>query len=297
MRLKKNKKIKVALIGVVILFVIWMFSSTLIISRIYNSEMEFKKIQMEIPIATKPTYFGFDSFELENDIYSTVVISGWVYCISNAMDSETEARVVFLSDDSDYIVKTVKERRMDIMAIFGGTRQDPGVITSFSPLEMKNGEYRVGLIVEEKGELAGFAFTDYYLIKKNGGIELRTFTSTLVEGVNVKLSDDNLQHHIDICEKKDETLIISGWLIPNEGMPGKQKILVEVIDEMNHSNIYNTQVISRPDVAEGFNNDKYSFAGFSAIIPNVEGEISEIRLLCEDLDEDYIATNFEVVEN
>jgi len=293
----KHKKIKIAIGTVVVLFCLWLIHSTFIISFFYNKAVRFERTNIDISSIQYLTYFGFDEVGFSNDIYNSINIRGWVYCDSEASDSETQAKILWMSDAVVYEITPLFKKRYDIYELFNRKKLNSGILASFSPLQMKDGEYRLCLSVEEKKELAGFVFTDYYLIKKGGKIELQTFTSTLLEDVNIKSSDDNLRYHVAISKKTDETLTISGWLIPNEGVAGKQKIVVEVIDELNNSNIYTTQVIHRPDIAEGFDNDEYAFAGFSAIISNIESEIYQIRLLCENMDGEYVATDFEIVGN
>jgi hypothetical protein len=112
--------------------------------------------------------FKLESFIKNQDILSTVEFIGWAFIPSQQADENKAIKLVFVSEDNRYEVDTALQERFDILAILQENKvpgYKHGFRAGFSPLEMKNGIYKLYLFCYENEEISGIVDTERMYLK------------------------------------------------------------------------------------------------------------------------------------
>lgn len=259
------------LIGVI---VIWFLSANTIMGKIYN----YNRVTIEKdPILEQeqqlPSMYSIDAFNMEENLFNLVNISGWAVCPTSENEDNQVTNILLESDKTSYMIKTEKQRRVDIKEILrnnGGFQIGDmhGFFVTFCPYVIKDGEYQVYLACYENGQIVGKEAAGYSLDKKNGKIEIRESTSQLLSDIpmnNVKVA--NIRRNTDCIGVQNDYFIIKGWMfIVSEDVANQEKI-VEIISDSGKVMRYKAEIHSRVDLHEQTGLKNCTTAGFVCRIP------------------------------
>jgi hypothetical protein len=96
--------------------------------------------------------FKIDSFNENQDVFSTVEFIGWAFLPSEPVNANKQIKLVFVSEEHRYEVGTDLQERYDLREILLENKvagYKHGFMTKFSPIQMKNGIYKLYLICFE----------------------------------------------------------------------------------------------------------------------------------------------------
>jgi hypothetical protein len=111
--------------------------------------------------------YRVDSYNETQDILFTVEFTGWAFIPSEQDNNNKEIKLVFVSGDNRYEVDTELQERFDIKTVLQENNISDykhGFITKFSPLQMKNGIYKL-YIFYENGETSVIVDTGKMYLK------------------------------------------------------------------------------------------------------------------------------------
>lgn len=134
--------------------------------------------------------------------------------------------------------------------------------------KLKGGGIKIEILVKNEGNVY-LSSSSYRFSNNETGQELYKEENINkqkdVDTENI-VRDDRIKHNIDSCTA-DKYLVISGWAFI-EGMESSTtSIYIEVKSATGEIRVFDTAKITRPDVAEHFNNGLYAESGFKAVIP------------------------------
>jgi len=113
-----------------------------------------------------------DTFIENQDILSTVEFTGWAFIPSKNDENAKEIKLIFASEDYRYEVETELQERFDLKTVLqenGVSDYKHGFITRFSPLQMKNGIYKLFIFCYENEEASGIVNTGKVYVKTYQG--------------------------------------------------------------------------------------------------------------------------------
>jgi hypothetical protein len=116
--------------------------------------------------------FKIDSFIENRDILYTVEFIGWAFIQSKQGDSNKEIKLIFVSGENRYEVETVLQERFDLRQVLQENNipgYKHGFITKFSPIQMKNGIYKLFLYCYENDGTSGIVDTGRMYLKTYRG--------------------------------------------------------------------------------------------------------------------------------
>ena len=176
--LKKKNKGKIVLILAVLVFFSWIFIAPTLLSEHFHEldEAYIKKTEkIDLDKNSSLTY-SVERFEQRENSYREIVeISGFAF---KEIKEEIKSREILIYMESEnkknnYIVKAELIQRPEILMEYlaGGDFSkyiDIGFYAKFSAIVMKNGIYKVNVVVKENDKMY---FTDVkFIIKKDKGI-------------------------------------------------------------------------------------------------------------------------------
>ena len=176
--LKKKNKGKIVLILAVLAFFSWIFIAPTLLSEHFHEldEAYIKKTEkIDLDKNSSLTY-SVERFEQRENSYREIVeISGFAF---KEIKEEIKSREILIYMESEnkknnYIVKAELIQRPEILMEYlaGGDFSkyiDIGFYAKFSAIVMKNGIYKVNVVVKENDKMY---FTDVkFIIKKDKGI-------------------------------------------------------------------------------------------------------------------------------
>lgn len=176
--LKRKNKGKIALILAVLAFFSWIFIAPTLLSEHFHEldEAYIKKTEkIDLDKNSSLTY-SVERFEQRENSYREIVeISGFAF---KEIKEEIKSREILIYMESEnkknnYIVKAELIQRPEILMEYlaGGDFSkyiDIGFYAKFSAIVMKNGIYKVNVVVKENDKMY---FTDVkFIIKKDKGI-------------------------------------------------------------------------------------------------------------------------------
>lgn len=274
------KRIVYAIICV--LFIAYLLFSNTIIAAINNNNV--KKLDEDISKYVKnKVLFGIDGFNFNGDVFDSFNINGWAFCETASDNSNKEVWIILDNDHNTYVKKAELIKRIDVAGKFKSNFNIKnvyhGVYSTVSTVGVKSGIYKVYLYCKENDEDYGLADTGIMIKKDSTGISKHIWNSSLLldifetdTNVNVKCSFDSVTL-ID-----NNNLEISGWALVEGIDTSDQIVYVRIKDKDGNTATYNTQKISRPDVATYFNNILYYDSGYKAIIPISELHTNSITI-------------------
>lgn len=125
-----------------------------------------------IDIADNPhkVHYSIDAITATDSILKDIDVTGWSFIEGNTDNQDKEVYLIFLSDKNTHQVRLNVYDRGDLPAalpVLIVPKRNSGFMGSFSPLAMRNGNYRLYIFNKENDELYGNTDTGKdYLIKK-----------------------------------------------------------------------------------------------------------------------------------
>ena len=104
-----------------------------------------------------------ENFRRSEDLLFTVEFMGFAFIPTEQESIEKEIKLVFASEENRYEVSTEVLDRFNLRNLFRENKVvgiNHGFITRFSPLNMKNGVYRLYIYCYENENTIGFLETD-----------------------------------------------------------------------------------------------------------------------------------------
>jgi hypothetical protein len=122
----------------------------------------------EIDHVSSAINYGVNTFIENKDLLYTVEFTGWAFFLSEHAINNKEIKLVFDSGDNRYEAETELQERFDLWAVLQENNipgYKHGFITKFSPLQMKNGIYKLYLFCYENEMTSGIVDTQLMFIK------------------------------------------------------------------------------------------------------------------------------------
>lgn len=176
--LKKKNKGKIVFVIIVLAFFCWIFIGPTLLSKHFH-ELDEAYIEKTEKIDLNKNFsltYSVDKFEQRENSYREIIeISGFAF---KEMKQEIKNREILIYLESvtgknNYIVKTQLMQRPEVLAIYLAGEDlakyvDIGYYAKFSAIVIKNGNYKVNILVKENDKMY---FTDTkFIIKKDKGI-------------------------------------------------------------------------------------------------------------------------------
>ena len=172
--LKKKNKGKIVLILAMLVFLSWIFIAPTLLSEHFHELDEAyieKTEKIDLDGDSSLTY-SVEKFEQRENSYREIVeISGFAF---KEIKEEIKNREILIYMESEnkrnnYIVKAELIKRPEVLAQYlVGEYMDVGYYAKFSAIAIKNGDYRVNILVKENEEMS---LTEArFIIKKDKGI-------------------------------------------------------------------------------------------------------------------------------
>ena len=176
--LKKKNKGKIVLILAVLAFFSWIFIAPTLLSEHFHELDEAyieKTEKIDLDKNSSLTY-SVERFEQRENSYREIIeISGFAF---KELKEEIKKREILIylesvNDKSNYVVKAELMQRPEILAEYLAGEDlskyiDVGYYAKFSGIAIKNGNYKVNIVVKENDKIY---FTDAkFIIKKDKGM-------------------------------------------------------------------------------------------------------------------------------
>jgi hypothetical protein len=159
-----NKKRLFSLTIAYILFiVVFIAADDIVLSIPWKNINSLRKIKTnEFQNLSSELKYNIDSFTENQDILSSVEFSGWALIPLERENDNKEIKLVFVSGDNRYEVETEIQERFDLKEILKENtfyNFKHGFMTRYSPLQMKNGIYKLYLFCYENEGASGIVDT------------------------------------------------------------------------------------------------------------------------------------------
>src|SRR4030066_504858 len=165
-----NKKRLFSLAIVYLLFiVVLIFTTDIVLSIPLKNMYSLRKIKSnELDNLSSEIKYRVDSFIQNQDILFTVEFTGWAFIQSEQEKDNKQIKLVFVSGANQYEVETELQERFDLRAVLQENKisgYKHGFMTRFSPLQMKNGIYKLYIFCYENEATSGIVDTGRMYIK------------------------------------------------------------------------------------------------------------------------------------
>ena len=176
--LKKKNKGKIIFIIIVLVFFCWIFIGPTLLSKHFH-ELDEAYIEKTEKIDLNKNFsltYSVDKFEQRENSYREIIeISGFAFKEKKQEIKNREILIYLesVTGKNNYIVKTQLMQRPGVLAIYLAGEDlakyiDVGYYAKFSAIVIKNGNYKVNILVKENDKMY---FTDTkFVIKKDKGI-------------------------------------------------------------------------------------------------------------------------------
>ena len=175
---RKKYKGKIIIAIMLITFFSWIYMGPTLLSKYFHEleESYIEKYTQKFDSKLSPVTYSVDKFELRVNSYREILeVSGIAF---NEMKPEIKNRDIFiilesLSKKNDYIIKTQLMHRPDVLNTHLQGEDisryvDVGYYAKFSAIGVRNGEYKVNIMVKEND---GIYHSDMkFMIKKDKGM-------------------------------------------------------------------------------------------------------------------------------
>lgn len=267
----KNKKFQIA---AMLIIIIWLFSSTTIITQIYNKDIAVK-INPEYNMENMDTVqFSFDEIYASDSIFNSINILGWAVCPNDVRESEQQVAILLQSPKQTYEISTKSEFRADLAIFFQQrnitiTGNHHGFFVDFCPYFVKNGTYDIWIAIQANGETIGLQKTSYILKKGSREISVEAdYGQILTAGLSQEpVSESSLAYCVDSVERDSERLTIAGWLYLPQGASRNASTLVRITLDSGEQLIYDAATYNRADLLSITTEENCTDAGFRIGVP------------------------------
>ena len=113
--------------------------------------------------------YGFFAIQQYSDIFESTVITAWAFCETTENNANRETTIALVDENEQaYLLKCEKTPRPYILQQYHDKQipsEEIGINVDFSPVGMRDGTYRMHIILEENDENYGIAETEYLFVK------------------------------------------------------------------------------------------------------------------------------------
>jgi len=179
-----------------------------------------KTSPVQVPASTR---FFIDRIQCSlGTLCEKVEVIGWAlppeeYIVSTG--SIFEVSLVFQTGRAWYRVRTMPTPRPDVLAVFkiDDACRIPGFVSVFSPVQMKGGTYRMGVLVQDKGRDLAFSWTTRRFVNDRKGFRELVFQPMLSPFALPEPKGKMRAHAFDVFNVTTTTVDMVGWAFSNTG--------------------------------------------------------------------------------
>lgn len=265
------------------LFALYLAFANQIISTF--AEERFRPDKEVLQAENTSVQYGVDVL-MDNDgsFLETVSFEGWTYLPTDHDNSQKQIGLVLFNEKNTYSYTAAPNRTRGDLQSQEKRGTMHGGIFSPSTVLVKDGTYHVGIYCYENASDYGFVKTEYLLTKTGKDIKIEKWHSNLLDlDLNVPVNE-NARASVDVTETENDRLVIRGWGLLSDQDPAASNTYVVLSYSDGTSEVFDTIVQNRPDLAEAFGAELYANAGFRAEIPMelLHSDKYSVSILIED---------------
>ena len=270
-KMNQSKKSVVTLLAVILWIAVLVFLTQIIL---LVSNRTAKKVDIELnKIEENSVIFAIEKISSSQNLFKDITASGWAFVEFEGENPEKKLDLIFVSDEASYAFEMQTFDRVDlvtapILANFSVPKYRNGFEGTFSPLMMRNGDYKLFIYAEENNELIGVVDTGKEYTKYFGSFVERVGGEEIASVKNVPNTDLHVNSHF-LCNIVNSKVLVEGWAFVENGnirsIPSKP--IIKLLRSDGDVIYYSTVSVSRVDVANQFEDRKLLLSGFSAQIP------------------------------
>lgn len=251
-------------IGIVCLFLVYVYFSDYIYGRVLQVNGESKISSSRIPSEISGVHYDIESNEIVKIKWKELIrIQGWAVDPQQT-NSQNSYQILLKSKNNQYTYDTFNDERPDIYAIH--KKNYTGFHSLIAKDAISDGRYRIG-IINNNSQQPYLTFTNDYFTKNN---------SIFIDKFVAKKTNIQIPQNANVYNKLQLEIVKPVSLLGNEFIH-VQCYALTTIDEKtrayivftgrNETLIYDAVSIKRPDVVSSFNNDSYINSGVETYIP------------------------------
>ncbi len=269
--MSRSKKVAITLLAVIIWTAGLIFLTQLIL--ITNNRTA-KKIDIDLYRAEENSViFAIEKISGSQNLFKDVTASGWAFIEFEGKNPSKKLSLIFVSEETSYAFEMQTFDRVDLntaptLSNFLVPKYRNGFEGTFSPLTMKNGTYRLFIYAQENEGLNGLVDTGREYTKHFGSFTESVGGEEVATVENIPDSDIHVNSHF-LCNIVSSKVLVEGWAFVRNGsidsVPNKP--IVKLLKPNGKVFYYSTVTMSRPDVANKYEDRNLLLSGFSAAIP------------------------------
>ena len=200
-------------------------------------------------------------------------ITGWAFVEGkNTLSQHVYVRLTYANGESE-TYNTESVQRFDVGNAYKSDLYNNSGFKAIIPSEViVDGDIKIEILIETDGNVYLDPYVSFY---KTGNTEFDSNVSnnkkecteidllTTLEDIEMS---DNLKFHFDSCSV-DKNLVINAWAFITDVDSALTDIYLAITTADGSTRVYTTSKMSRPDVAEAYENNLYAESGFTAVIP------------------------------
>ncbi len=268
----KSKKVKIAAyLTCMAILAAWMRFSNGIIGKIVNKEMvkevEFESVkdQYQKDFIYYAAVNEFDYIRYTGGWLDKLSFSGWAYCKTEEENQDRKVSFLLRSDDVCYELMQSIISRTDV-----SIDVPTGYTGQFSLLDVKSGIYDIYLCCWENETNHGLADILYQLVRDGNHAEVIPWSTSPLEKAKAATLTTQSHGYLDSVRLQDGMITIRGWEFVKDQDSADQSVYVEITDAKGNSAQYPTKSLTRTDVSNGYNDQRYAQSGYVTIFPEDE---------------------------
>ncbi len=245
------------------------FSLTPTILKLTSKEISPSTI--DVKNCCDDVYYNIEKLSISNNLTVDTFVSGWAFVETDGENNEKIVKLILASDERSFEIDMNLSNRKDVSTVFKDNKvpnQRTGISTSFSPLNLKNGNYTMYLYVYENEKASGIINTKKVFLKNNHTFKEIYSVENLPISEFLKAKPNNeILYHIEKNNLENNNFLVAGWAFINNIDANKNQVYLEITKPDGVQNVYNTNKVTRWDVSDHFQDEKYKMSGFSALLP------------------------------
>lgn len=278
------RRFHVRLIIAAVFLILMVFSTRIVVSI---APIEGKQILRKSNIAEgqikDPVFSFIDEISSYNGLLKNIELRGWAFCETEFDNNEKNVELYFVSDKATYVVAAEIHDRTDVVKAYPDLKV-PGInngwYSKFSPLLMKEGTYNLFIRCYENSENYGIVDSGKVFVKHpSGGLREYLYESQKVQPDSELVLED-IKSYIDDLILEDNSINLRGWAFIDDVNMSECDIFVCFIETNGNKSFYSTQKVVRNDVADAYDNKKYTKSGFFLnITEDVPENIDKVTIM------------------
>jgi len=262
-----NKKL--IYIFLITIWIVIFFSLTPIILKITSKSIS--SSFYDVKDCCDMVYYNIEKFSISNNLTVDTFVSGWAFLETDEGNDEKIVKMILSSDELTYEIEMKLGDRKDVSSFFKDSKvplHRTGISTTFSPLNLKNGNYTLYIYVYENENAFGIINTKKVFLKNNHNFkEIFSGDNLPITEFSKAKPNKEIQYHIEKNELGNNNILITGWAFIYNFDADRNQIYLEITKPDGVQNVYNTNKVTRKDVSDHFQDEKYKMSGFSALLP------------------------------